>query len=103
MFYSAALLRTIAQDCSLSGSSDRLCSKEVREEPRHIGVFEKKKKKKRQVVEYQMITTNHKNRHPKLMILVLFHVWEDARVWAYGNHSFDICLNYLGPVPCFSP
>ena len=35
------------------------------------------------------------------MILVLFRVWEDARVWVY-NHSFDMYLNYLGAIPCFS-
>ena len=28
---------------------------------------------------------------------------EDARVWAYLNDPFDMYLNYLGPVPCFSP
>ena len=37
------------------------------------------------------------------MNLVLFYVWEDARVWAHWNHSLDMHLNYLGPVSCFSP
>ena len=36
------------------------------------------------------------------MILVFFCVWEDARVWAYRNHSFDMHRNYLGPVSFFS-
>ena len=36
------------------------------------------------------------------MILVLFYVWEDARVWAHRN-SLDLHLNPLGPVACFSP
>lgn len=35
------------------------------------------------------------------MILVLFYVWEDARVWALWN-SVDLHLNPLGPVACFS-
>ena len=35
------------------------------------------------------------------MILVFFSVWEEARVWAYWNYSFDIHLNYLGPISCF--
>ena len=30
-------------------------------------------------------------------------MWEDARVWAYWNHSFDLHLVYLGPVSGFSP
>ena len=41
--------------------------------------------------------------HLKLMTLMLFYVWEDARVWAYWNHSFDMYLNYLGQLSCFSP
>ena len=32
------------------------------------------------------------------MILVLFCVWDDARMWADWNYSLDIHLNYLGPV-----
>ena len=44
-----------------------------------------------------------KTRHPKLRILVPFYVWEDARFWAYWNHSFDVHLSYLGPIRCFSP
>ena len=34
------------------------------------------------------------------MNVVLFYVWEDARVWAYWNHSFYMHFNYLGPVSC---
>ena len=30
----------------------------------------------------------------------LFYIWEDARVWAHWNHSFDMHLSYLGPVSC---
>ena len=29
------------------------------------------------------------------MILVLFSIWEDARVWAHGNYSLLMHLNYL--------
>ena len=42
------------------------------------------------------------------MILVLFCVWEDARVWAHWNYSLDGHLDYLRPVSqaqnasCFS-
>ena len=42
-------------------------------------------------------------RHLRLIILVLFYVWEDARVWAHWNYSFDLHLNYIGPVSYFSP
>ena len=31
---------------------------------------------------------------------MLSYVWEDARVWAHWNHSFDMHLRYLGPVSC---
>ena len=45
----------------------------------------------------------NKTRHLKLMNLVLFYVWEDARVWAHWSHSFDMLVNYLRPVSCFPP
>ena len=35
------------------------------------------------------------------MNLALFYVWEDARIWAHLNHSFDRHLSYLGPVILF--
>ena len=27
-----------------------------------------------------------------------FYVWENARVWAHWNHSFDMLLSCLGPI-----
>ena len=44
-----------------------------------------------------------KTRHLKLMNLAFFLRWEDARVWAHWNHSFDRHLIYLGPISYFSP
>ena len=29
--------------------------------------------------------------------LVLFYIWEEARVLAHWNHSFDMHLSYLEP------
>ena len=38
------------------------------------------------------------------MILLLFYIWEEARVWASSwNYYFGIYLNYLVPVLCFTP
>ena len=37
------------------------------------------------------------------MILALFCIWEDVRVWAYLNYSFNTCPNYLGPISSFPP
>ena len=37
------------------------------------------------------------------MNLALFYVWEDARVWAYWNHSFDVHLSCLEPTPVCLP
>ena len=31
-----------------------------------------------------------------------FCIWEDAKVWAHWNHSFDMPLSSLGPVSCVS-
>ena len=41
-----------------------------------------------------------KTRYPKLRNLVLFCVWEDARVWAHWNHSFHMHFSYPGPTSC---
>lgn len=41
------------------------------------------------------MTANYKTRHLKLMVLVLFHVWEVALVC-----SFAVDLDYLRPVSC---
>ena len=37
------------------------------------------------------------------MVLMLFYVGEDARVWAHWNYSLDVHFSYWGPVCCFSP
>ena len=33
--------------------------------------------------------------------LVLFYLWEDARVWSHWNHSFDMHLSFWEPGSCF--
>ena len=40
-------------------------------------------KTNKHIVEYHKITAHYKNRHFNFMILMVFCVWEDARVWAY--------------------
>ena len=42
-----------------------------------------------------------KTRYLKLMNLALYCVWEDARVWALWNHSFDMLHYNLGALSCF--
>ena len=49
--------------------------------------------------ETNIHTHTQRTRYLKLMNLALFCVWEDARVGAHWNHSFDMHLSYLGPVP----
>ena len=39
----------------------------------------------------------------QLITLVLFYVWGDARIYIPCNQFFDLHLNYLGLVSCFSP
>ena len=41
-----------------------------------------------------------KTRYRKLRNLVLFCVWEDARVWAHWNYFSDMYLSSLGPESC---
>ena len=60
-------------------------SKEVREEPGYIVVFPENKqtKNKQMWLNVKILLLITKNRHFKLMILMLFCIWEDARVWAH--------------------
>ena len=45
-----------------------------------------------------------KTSYPKLRNLALCGVWEDARVWPHGTHSFDRHFSSLGPESCtFTP
>jgi len=37
------------------------------------------------------------------MNLAHFYLWKDARIWAYWSYSFDMLLDYQGPVFYFSP
>ena len=37
------------------------------------------------------------------MNLVVFYVWENAKIWAHWNHSFDMHLSSLRPVSCSFP
>ena len=39
----------------------------------------------------------------QLITLVLFYVWGDARICIHCDQFFDLYLNYLGLVSCFSP
>ena len=41
-----------------------------------------------------------KTRYLKLRNVALFCVWENTRVWAYWNHSFNMHLSHLGPASC---
>ena len=48
------------------------------------------------MVKHQNITSHHKKKQTlKLMIVVLLYIWEDARVWAHWNCSFDMHVSYL--------
>ena len=66
-------------------------SKEIREESGHMSFDRREAKKPKtcnptNITRWLLIT---KTRHLKLMILVLFCVCENARVWVYWSHSFD--------------
>ena len=53
--------------------------------------------------KHQKLAANHRNRHLKIVKLVLFFVWEEARIWAYSNLSFDIQINSPGPASSSLP
>ena len=79
MFLGGTLLRTITQGTACQITL-RNCSKEVREEPRYIGIFAENKIKAL-VIKHKKITANHKSQASQVNVFVLFYVWEDTRVW----------------------
>ena len=74
----------------------RNCSEEVKGEPAYIEVLQQRAG----CLNSKQLLLIKENQIPKLKNWVLFYVWEDARVWAHWNHSFDMHLSSLGPVSC---
>ena len=99
MFIQGNLLRTIAWELT-SPMALRNCSKEISEEPGYIGVFVGEQN----VVKLQNTTVNYQKKITNISrTSVLFYVWENGSDWAHWNYSFDMHLNYPGPVSSFSP
>ena len=83
-------------DLSLDTASQKTlrdCSKEIREEPGYRQAFAKRPSS--QNIKRLLLK---KTRY--LEEFSAFHAWEDARVWAHWNLSFDIHLSSLVPVTC---
>ena len=59
----------------------RDCSKEQERSQDIQEILKEVEEKRKEVVEHQRSLLIMKNRHLKLMVLVLFCVWEDERVW----------------------
>lgn len=76
-------------------SAWRNFSKEVREEPGYMEIFGWKKKN--HAIKHQNIA-NHKEQISQINVLVLFCLWESARIWAHWNYPLHGHLNCLGPV-----
>ena len=88
MFYLGTWLRTRAWG-STSQIALRNCFKEVKGEIR-VEVVGGEDMFKKKIKKLLLIT---KNRYLKLTILVHFYVWEDLRVWAHWNYSFEMHVN----------
>ena len=74
----------------------RNCLEEVKGEPAYTEVLQQRSG----CLNSKQLLLIQENQIPKLKNWVLFYVWEDARVWAHWNHSFDMHLSSLGPVSC---
>ena len=95
------VLKTIAWE-TLSNGSEELFQRGSGGDRIYRNLCWKQNKRKQNVwssIKRLLLIT--KSQTLKLMIIVLFYIWEDARVWAHWNHSFDMHLSYLGPVSCF--
>ena len=103
IFHLAGLLRIIARDSSLSGSSEWLFPR-GKGGARVYRSFRWKQMNNMWLNIKRLMLIAHKNGHLMLKISMLFYVWGRCRrVWAYWNYSLDMHLNYLEPVSCFSP
>ena len=98
-FEHSVLLIWFSEDLSPSWITVRDSSKEVGEQPGYTGVLQQKPGGQ----NLQRLLFIKENRPLKLMNLLLFFVWEDGRVWAHWNHSFDMHLSSLGPVSYSCP
>ena len=95
MFYLVRIFRTSSLGDSISRNPERtLWGGEERSQVIY------KVCNKGQVVWTSKSWLIKENQIPKLTHWVLFYVWEDPRVWAHWNHSFDLHLSSLGPVSC---
>ena len=97
LFYSADFLRNSSPGHSISDNVEKTVPEKQGGQPEYIGIFATKD---------QVVGTSKgycklkKTRYLKLRNLVLFCVWEDTRVWAHWNHSFDMYVSCQGPVSC---
>ena len=89
---------------TLSDDSEELFQRSSGGDRIYRSLFENKTKEKKmhgQTSEDHF--SSQKNQTLKLMIVELLYIWEDVRVWAHWNHSFDMHVSYLGPVSSFFP
>ena len=80
---------------SLSDSSDKLLSRGRREWASVYMIFWRLGNTCSQAY-ILLVIASHKDQISQLMILVLFYIWEDARIWGHWNFSLHMHLNYLG-------
>ena len=97
MFYSTDFLRTSTQETGPSDHSEGW----LQRDKEGAGIERSFCNKIPGSYYYYLLK---KTKYLKLRNLVLFCIWEDARVRAYWNHSFDMHLSYLVSISyVFSP
>ena len=93
MFYSAEIFRTSSLGGNISSNPERTALRRRGGKPDNIGVLQQRTGS----LNIRRLLLKQ-TRYPKLRNLVLFYAWEEARVWAHWNHSFDRHLSSLGPI-----
>ena len=97
MFYLVGIFRTSSSGGSISSIPERIAPRRRGwGEPGYVGVLQQRAGS----VNVKRLLLIKKTRYVKLRNLVLFCVWEGARVWVHWNHSFDMHLSSLRPVSC---
>ena len=84
MLHLRPFLRTGAKESTTKRAPSRNCSEEVGEEPGYIGVFAGGGGPENTWSNIKrLLHITNQPRHLKVITLVLFFLWEDARVWAH--------------------
>ena len=88
------IFRPLSLGDSISSDPERTVLRRQGEKPGYIQVLQQRASS----LNVIWLLLIKENQIALVKELRAFYVWEDARVWAHGNHFFLLHLSFLGPV-----